>query len=75
MLQLPFRRLTSSPRIGLASVAQLLSAVCALECHEHKKRPIVQQVVNGRIAYATCCQEHLDTIEKSLQPAAICAGA
>ena len=63
----PFRRLTSSSRIRLGSVAQLLDVVCTFRCSAHSSRAIIEHVTNGRIAYAACCQELLDVIEGALQ--------
>ena len=63
----PFRRLTSSSRIRLVAVAQLLDVVCAYRCTAHSSRAIIQHVTNGRIAYAACCQELLDMIENEIK--------
>ncbi len=63
---LPFHRVTSTPRARLTSLSQLLDLVCAFRCVRHDHRATVEQVGNGHIRYAACCEDLLDLIEDSL---------
>ena len=63
----PFHRLTTSPHIRLIAVTHLLDFVCALRCIQHNRRASVDQVMDGRISYAACCNDLLDQIERALE--------
>ncbi len=63
----PFRRVTTTPQIRLVAVTQLLDFVCSFRCSAHNHPAAIQQVMNGRITYAACCEDLIDLIERSLR--------
>lgn len=67
---LPVHRVTTAPHVRLSALSRLLDFVCAFECRRHSRRVTVEQVVNGRIRYAACCDELLDAIDTALRSAA-----
>jgi hypothetical protein len=61
-----FLRVTRTPKIRLRTVTQLLAIVCSVRCIRHRHRASVQEVTNGRIKYAACCEDLLDRVEGML---------
>lgn len=63
----PLRRTTTTQLARLTALSEVLDFVCGFRCRRHNQRALVQQVMNGRIAYAACCDDLLDAIDESLK--------
>lgn len=63
----PFRRVTTTPHVRLMALTQLLQFVSSFTCSAHNHHASVQEVMNGRITYAACCEDLVDLIERALR--------
>ena len=63
----PFRRVTTTPRVRRMALTQLLEFVSSFTCRAHNHHAAVQEVLDGQITYAACCEDLIDLIERALR--------
>jgi len=63
---LPAHRITATPFAQYTRLSRVLDFVCTYRCQRHNHRATVEQVANGRIRFAACCEELLDAIDSGL---------